>query len=435
MAFGGYKFYGVHRGTPASGSELVDTHCARVVAFLKANEAASSHWAIDPAHSGIYLVDENEYITIDGTDYHCIDSIRDDNANIIGNITYFKYSHEGLVGYYLILTVSSVYMLFRSGTATTSGFINFYFDQMCCPEGINYPKALQGFCLHALSLEPFGSLPSLGQPSSDLIPNKSTRLTPVGSCNIPNSGVQSYAAESTNSFIYTSNAYFGYAIKGADIISLAATNPTYPSINVLSLDAFDKYFNSGDSNGLLMFPVSSRSNSVNEITDSIKSYCGYSGQFLNENGTAICCNSGLYTTSTGQQAVIEYSGMSLFNKDNVGTKVSVVGCSVGLLNNAPTTMQSGLLGKGITRPEFLSLRISTPADSNTAHSIGETFNDGKQMICFYNYSNSIYRLCFNGNNVYTATSVVLLCGWDTTNPDIRQASSWGVFDNSWVIEI
>lgn len=432
MAFGGYKFYGFHRETPSSGLELAETHAARVLAFYRANEAAGSHWVFDPDKT---VSDETYALSIDGVQTHCIHTLRDSDTNPLGLATFFKYSYEGLVGYYLILTVSSIGMLFRSGTATTSSFINFYFDQMCCPEGINYPKALQGFCLHALSLEPFGSLPSNGQPSSDLIPNKSTRLTPVGSCTMPNSGTVGYSAESTNSFILTSDAYFGYAIKGADIISLAATNPTYPSINVLSLDAFDKYFNSGDSNGLLMFPVNSRSNNVNEITYPIKSYCGYSGQFLDESGTALCCNCGLYTDSIGQQAVIEYSGMSLFNKNNVGTKVSVVGCSVGLLNNAPTTMQSGLLGKGITRPEFLSLRISTPADSSNAHSIGETFNDGKQMICFYNYSNSIYRLCFNGNNSYTATSVVLLCGWDTTNPDIRQASSWGVFDNSWVIEI
>lgn len=432
MAFGGYKFYGFHRDTPNGGLELAETHAARVLAFYRANESAGSHWVFDPDKT---VSDEVYALSIDGVQTHCIHTLRDSSTNPLGLATFFKYSHEGVVGYYLILTVSSVGMLLRSGTATTSGFINFYYDQMCCPEGINPPKALQGFCLHALSLEPFGSLPSLGQPSSDLIPNKSTRLTPVGSCNIPNSGAQAYVAESTNSFILTSNAYFGYAIKGADIISFAATNPTYPSINVLSIDAFDKYFNSGDSNGLLMFPVNSRSNNVNEITDPIKSYCGYSGQFLDESGTAICCNCGLYTATTGQQAVIEYSGMPLFNKDNVGTKVSVVGCSIGLLNNAPTTMQSGLLGKGITRSEFLSLRISTPQDSSTAHSIGETFNAGKQMICFYNYSNSIYRLGFNGNQSYTATSVVLLCGWDTTNPDIRQASSWGVFESSWVIEI
>lgn len=428
MAFGGYKFYGFHRGTIAGSPETISTHRARVAAFVKANQAAGDPWQLDPDR----LEGDVAFKMTDGESYNAIYSLQDDGGDDYGYATFFYYSKDSIEGYYLILTVSRVGLLLRSGTPTTEGFINFYYDQVCCPEGINYPKALQGFCLHALSLEPFGSLPSLGQPSSDFIPNKSTRLTPVGSCNMPNSGAQSYVAESTNSFILTSNAYFGYAIKGADIISFAATNPTYPSINVLSIDAFDKYFNSGDSNGLLMFPVNSRSNSFNEITDPVKNYCGYSGQFLDESGTAICCNCGLYTTTTGQQAVIEYSGMSLFNKDNVGTKVSVVGCSVGLLNNAPTTMQSGLLGKGITRSEFLSLRISTPQDSSTAHSIGETFNAGKQMICFYNYSNSIYRLGFNGNQSYTATSVVLLCGWDTSNPDIRQASSWDEYvESDW----
>jgi hypothetical protein len=429
MAFGGYKFYGYHRGTTTNAT--LETHISRVAAFVMANAAANSSWSFDPDRLDGYY-----QITFDGNSYNSIHRLKNDNDTELGYATFFKYydGNSGLTGYYVILTVEKVGFANRGGSPQ-SGYINFYFDQWCCPRGINYPKALQGFCLHALSLEPFGSLPSFGQPSSDLIPNKSTRLTPVGSCNIPNSGAQSYVAESTNSFIYTSNAYFGYAIKGADIISFATIDTSSPSINVLSLNAFGKYFNAGDSNGLLMFPTSSRTNYTNEIGLSDEGYGGYSGQFLDENGTALCCNCALYPSdggsSVGQYASIEYSGMSVYNRNNVSSKVSIVGCAVGLTNYEPITMQSGLLGKGITNAEFLSMQISRPSSSDPSeHSIGETFNGGKQLVCHYEFSASVYNLAASSTS-YSA-SLILLCGWDTNNPDIRQASSWDEYvESDW----
>lgn len=427
MAFGGYKFYGFHRGS--TSSDTINTHRARIAAFVKASQAAGDPWWLDPER----LEGDVAFKMTDGETYNAIYSLQDDNGDDYGYATFFYYSKDGLEGYYLILTVSNVGLLLRSGTpSSTTGWINFYYDQMCCPEGINLPKALQGFCLHALSLEPFGALPSNGQPSSDLIPNKSTRLTPVGACNRPNGGVSSYTADSSNSFILTSDAYFGYAIKDADIISFATIDTSSPSINVLSLDAFDKYFNSGDNNGLLMFPTSSRSNYIYEIALSDGGYGGFSGQFLDENGTALCCNCSLYSSSTGQYAAIEYSGMSVYNRNNVSTKVSIVGCSVGLKNYETTIMQSGLLGKGITKAEFLSLQISRPStSSSTEHNIGETFNGGKQLVCHFEYSATVYHLDSSSNSY--ATSLMLLCGWDTNNPDIRQASSWDEYvESDWV---
>lgn len=431
MAFGGYKFYGFHRG--ATSSNTINTHRARIAAFVKANQAAGDPWWFDPDR----LEGDGAFKMTDGETYNAIYSLQDDSGDDYGYATFFYYSKDGLEGYYLILTVSNVGLLLRGGIPTsTSELINFYFDQVCCPEGINPPKALQGFCLHALSLEPFGSLPSLGQPSSDLIPNKSTRLTPVGACNKPNSGLTGYTASDTNSFILTSNAYFGYAIKGADIISFATVNTSSPSINVLSLDAFDKYFNSGDDNGLLMFPTSSRSNNVAEVSLSDSGYGGFSGQFLDENGTALCCNCALYPSTGGssvaQYASIEYGGMSVYNRNNVSTKVSIVGCAVGLKNYEPITMQSGLLGKGLTKTEFLSLQISRPSSSSaTEHNIGETFNGGKQLVCHYEFSASVYHL--DASSTSYSASLMLLCGWDTNNPDIRQASSWDEYvESDWV---
>ena len=439
MAFGGYKFYGVHRGTPASGSELVDTHCARVVAFLKANEAAGSHWAIDPAHSGSMMVDENEYITIDGTDYHCIDSIRDDNANIIGKISYFAYSYDGLVGYYVILTAGKIYLSNRAASPSpSSGYVNFYFDQFPTIRGpINYPpKCLQAFCLHAMSLEPFGVFPVDGAFASDFIPGKSVKLSPIGAPNIPSSAWNGIDVSNGGSFILASDCYFGYAIKGCDVISFAGTNYANPAINILSLDAFARYYNQNDANGLLLYPAHSMSSSYNENGEPIIAYTGYDGQFLDESGDIICCNYQYYTGSNDEQyATIDYSGMSSYNTNKGSNKVQIIAASIGLLKYDISTMVSGSLGKGSTKVELLSVWIFAPSTgSSSTYHVGDTFAGGNFIICNYFYTNGSYRIQATGAGANTYSGLCLLCGWDSSNPSITNSASWNTFDPSCVIE-
>lgn len=427
MAFGGYKFYGYHRG--ATTNATLDTHVSRVAAFVMANAAANSSWSFDPDRLDGYY-----QITFDGNSYNAIHRLKNDSDTELGYATFFKYydGNSGLTGYYVILTVEKIGFANRGGRPQ-SGYINFYFDQWCCPRGNNYPWNLNAFCVHALSLEPFGDLPVNGSLSSDFIPTKSIRLSPVGAPTRPNSGTTAYVADELSSFIYVSDAYFGYAIRGCDIISFATVSTTAPSIHVLSLNAFSKYLNKGDSYGLLDFPVNAKSSQTNEISSPTKNSCGY-GQFLDETGTDICCNCTYYSTSSDTQyAAIYYSGISSYNRDSVSDKVQITGCEVGLVSYNIVVMQSGALGKGITNPELLSLCINSPSGSQSDHSIGETFNSGNQLICFFNASNYVYYLCDVGNTQQSNYQVLLLCGWDASNPDIRQATSWNEFDvTDWV---
>lgn len=425
MAFGGYKFYGYHRGTTTNAT--LETHVARVAAFVMANAAADSPWAFDPDRLNGYY-----QIAFGGNSYSAIHRLKNNNDTELGYATFFKFSGSGLVGYYLILTVEKPGWGVRGGSPV-SGYVNFYNDQWNCPQGYNTSRQLKAFCVHAISLEPFGDLPVDGAFSSNLIPTKSIRLSPVGAPTMPSSGSSGETADSSTSFIYKTNAYFGYAIRGCDIISFAAVLPTYTAINVLSLNAFNSYFNENDTYGLLAFPVNSRSNSYNEVGEPIKSYCGY-GQFLDELGTDICCNSTFFSQSSEYQyAAIYYSGMSAYNRNNVSNKVQIVGCEIGLKNYQIVTMQSGSLGKGITNPELLSLCINSPGGSASDHDIGETFNGGNQLLCFFNENNYIYALS-EGNNQNSWFQVSLLCGWDASNPDIRQTSSWHEFDvTDWII--
>lgn len=427
MAFGGYKFYGYHRGTATN--ETLETHVARVAAFIMANDAAGEPWSFDTDRLTGAIA-----LTVDSSTYNAVYELKDDNSNTLGYATFFKYydGNSGLTGYYVILTAEKVGFANRGGSPQ-SGYINFYFDQWCCPRGINYPWNLTAFCVHALSLEPFGDLPVNGALSSDFIPTKSIRLSPVGAPTRPNSGSAGLAADELNSFIYVSDAYFGYAIRGCDIISFATISTTAPSIHVLSLNAFSKYLNKDDSYGLLDFPVNAKSSQTNEISSPNKNSCGY-GQFLDETGTDICCNCTYYSSSQDTQyAAIYYSGISSYNRNRVSDKVQITGCEVGLFNYDIVVMQSGALGKGITNPELLSLCINSPGGSQSDHSIGETFNGGNQLICFFNSMNYVYYLCDTGNNQESNYQLSLLCGWDASNPDIRQATSWNEFDvTDWV---
>lgn len=433
MAFGGYKFYGYHRETPNGGLELAETHAARVLAFYRANEAAGSHWVFDPDKT---VSDEVYVLSIDGVQTHCIHTLRDNDTNPLGLATFFKYSHEEVVGYYVILTLKKVSLRKRTESAT-AGYINFYHDQWCCPTGYNPPNGLKGFCLHAMSLEPFGSLPTDGELSSDFIPTKSIKITPVGST-FPESWTNNVIeATSSNSFQYSSDFYVGYAIKECDVISFATINPVTPAINVLSLNAFSKYYNEGDSNGLLSFPVFARGANSNETSTPSTACCGESGQFLDEVGTNICCNSTRISSGNSNNvwAVIEYSGMSMYDRNFASSKIQVVGSSIGISSSSYGAMVSGSLGKGTVRPEFLSVCLVTPKLTTSALSVGEVFCNGNYLICMYAYQGYTYRINAQGPSSFTDLSVILLCGWDSSNPSIKEMSNWINFDNSWVVEI
>ena len=441
MSFGGYKFAGYlvdNSQYSTSIERCAAIHAARIRAFLDASAKAGNPWIIDPAwKDGEFDINLSTGALSSNPGAGCIHDLIGKDGNSHGYLTYFK-RDSSTSGYYAILTTDQYSISYPSSTTPTG--LNFiqneciYFKYTSSGTGYG-PKAAS--CFHVMSLEPFGHAPS-GSTNPDYMflvnmTSKSTRLQSIGANNYDTS----YPYNVTSGYVNLSmsSTYFGYAIKGDDVLvfssykgSSEAANPwngeTNTHVSVMSLNAFSELYCPNDTYGLLNYEVK---NYCSQSDDSSKaSYTkGTYNQILNHNGEQICKNT--YTTdryiSPIAEAIATYTPSGTNSVPFYGLPMYLT-TAYGESN----VLSGNQFVKGRTKPEFLCANFSTSYLSIMAFS---AVLDGSLLFLYsFNYSGVAYFLPSGSWSKGTAIPTGYYntyIGWDSENPDISTDASWPTY--------
>lgn len=445
MAFGGYKFAGYlvdNSQYSTSIERCAAIHAARIRAFLDASAKAGNPWIIDPAwKDGEFDINLSTGALSSNPGAGCIHDLIGKDGNSHGYLTYFKRDSTAS-GYYAILTTDQYSISYESSTTPTG--LNFM-QSACIYEKTgtsswNYGPAAAS-CFHAMSLEPFGRAPS-GSSNPDYMyivdgTSKSTRLQSIGS----NYVSSSYPYNVSDGYVsISSKCYFGYAIKGDDLLIFSSfTNSSNPwnsiantHVNIMSLNAFSEMYNPNDVYGLLNYEVKNHSISSSGYhgEQNASQYRGEYSQFLGSNGQQVCSNN--YQTAMGINPVVEVK--TKYNPSGTNT-VPFCGVPFYLYAAYGSPLQFGTnqIFKGSTKPELLCANLSSESLSYTPYS---TVLDGSLMFLYgVTTSSTTTGLAFvpptNGSNLLQANALSgyynTYIGWDSENPDISTDASWPTY--------
>jgi hypothetical protein len=291
-----------------------------------------------------------------------------------------------------------------------------------------------------MSLEPFGHAPS-GSSNPDYMylvgtATKSTRLQSIGA-NV-NSSNYPYNISSGYVSLSGSSCYFGYAIKGDDILVFSsfktsgAANPwnsiTNTHVSIISLNAFSEFYCPNDTYGLLNYEVKNYGTGSNTEVNASYTY-GAKNQTLNYNGDQICYNS--YQTSRALLPVIEVKTYY----DPSGTN-TVPFCGVPFVLST-SYGDAYILGgnqqvKGSTKPELLCANVSKTSLSLNCFS---TVLNGSLMHLYSHSASSDGCGCIPPIGEWSSISLSSIftgyyntyIGWDSENPDISTDASWTTY--------
>lgn len=417
MSFGGYKFRGYHLAKDSNDSDslhLLKMHKTRLSAFVAANTATSGNWSFDPDKLSGDLDFESTQ--------NAIYSMTGVDTTTHGYASFFKYhnTEENEVGYYLIITTNC----YSIGTATNG--VSFSQDQ-CTLEGQSMFAPIYCSCLHAISKDPFGNLPS-STASVDLLPSSSTRLFTIG-CNCHGNTNFTNVDNVNKGFFAENDFYVGYSIKDKDIISFATSNPVtkYPTIDVMSLNVYSTFYDAQDEEGIFMSSINCYSGNVSTGSDETEKNIGVDRVLQTLTKYSSCVGHDVHTTELRLSPSISALYIS-----SGATSIPFEG-----LNVVNKSFNSGFgstnLVKGITNPELLASNVSSEklsVDNNIAFANGNLL-----LVCQYSINSSSQKAKYpafsetqsNGSDstIYSSSWYFnLFIGWDVSNPDLSTTSSW-----------
>ena len=442
MAFGGYKFAGYlvdNSQYQTSIERCAAIHAARIRAFMDASAKAGNPWIIDPAwKDGEFDINLSTGALSSNPGAGCIHDLIGKDGNSHGYLTYFK-RDSSASGYYAILTTDQYSISYPSSTRPTG--LNLLPEECLyrlysSPSTYYYgPKAAS--CFHAMSLEPFGHAPS-GSSNPDYmylvgITTKSTRLQSIGT-NVDGSN---YPYNISSGYVSLSvfSCYFGYAIKGDDILVFSSfrgsgdANPwnslADTHVSIMSLNAFSEFYCPDDTYGLLNYEVKNYGTGSNTEVNASYTY-GAKNQTLNYNGDQICYNS--YQTRRDLLPVI---AVKTYYAPSGTNTVPFCGVPFVLSTSYGDAL---ILGgnqqvKGSTKPELLCANVSKTSLSLNYFS---TVLNGSLMYLYSNYgtSNGCGSIVPLGSFSEISLSNIFAgyyntyIGWDSENPDISTDASW-----------
>lgn len=420
MTFGGYKFAGYclpYDSNVTGVARALAIHKTRLKAFTEAARLSESAWIFDPDKRTGTLAFENTQ--------NAIHELTDENQVVRGYASFFKYNGQK-TGYYLVLTVQK-YTIDYGGL---SGGIVISNSQCLTEYDSYYTKGPIGAsCLHAISEEPFGTLPQNGIASGDLIPTRSTRLMSIGmnvfsSSSSDLQNIESgYVNPDSDGLDY---CVFGYAMRGADFHQLNRVGRSFYDsssiIQSLSLDAFSHYYNQNDTHGLFAMSLSGYGSSYIEYGISYPTI-NIDGQILAESGSPLCS----YNISDNSD---NNNGLSLAPDvrscycPTAGGNLVISGAIIALVyGSGHRVFDSGQTAKGCTNPEFIAINCTSPTNTQNYY----TSYAGE--LLFISTYNVVPYCIFNGrySNNSPSGSTNIYIGWDASNPDIRTEAAWPIY--------
>ena len=378
MSLGGYKFAG-HRCNKDSLTDLqwiLRMHKTKVTAFLEASDLASAGWEYDMTGSP------------DGN-YHCLDSV--------GNnyVTCFKNTAKG--SYFAIYTLTKYTC--NENPTSDAVYAPLFYGRMTGNYYYFGAKSNSYYCAQSSSSIPYSSVPS------------NPVVMPVTFCyGISSYSRSSYYGYSDTLFSATTN-YYGFAIKGDDIIILAGSDITASTLNVslMSMSGL-LYTNEGDTYKEFSANFQLESSSYTEKSRNYSDHWEY-GFIRDLLGNTVMPACAVLPMAIYKGAVQEYPfqdiSVFLHNEENLYKNTQYKGrVKIELLavnGQFNDSSSAPVLLKSVANGNFLTICNGTSTRTYTTLLAGGP----------YNGTISSYKAVY--------------CGWDASNPDITLEASWPVY--------
>lgn len=422
MAFGGYKFKGykvvranLTNNTYANWCLLV--HQARIKAFMESCALSGAQWAFSKTNGDLSFESYGNVIY----------RVANANGDYHDYLSFFKYGSEEL--YYMISTLGEYYwegrgtpeILYVSqyqeqGGSTTAGRYKF--------SGYSSALSLQQFEDNG----PFGTYPVHALPCTSQMCGASTSYYTDG------------VKENTVGFSPSSamSIKVGYATKGKDIITIRPDNKGC----VESGEAFASLCDPDDSYTLAKINLGSHNNETTHYAPADNASLDFwTSECLDVSGNRSSKNTSTSTSYKNNLAVIPDVN-SYFSPG--GTKVpfgSVSLGTTGAFNNLVTLNSNNIFTKGVIKPELLCCNSYYSETKSQQPAIGSTVLGGNlialcacQKVPLNGTMPSRGRIhcgyVIPGTGFQESGYAISFCypvayvGWDPSNPDITNESSW-----------
>jgi hypothetical protein len=395
MYLGGYKFAGVkvQRGdNEAFESWALNIHKSKIEAFMRANTLSNAGWVLDMNGSSGGLYHD---LTLDlGLDYTFNYVTVFKRVNDSSSTTWFaiytlgKQTKTGTADPFDSVRRSLVQTRLYDDNIWTLGCYATYFIRIGSSR-ISYSDSLLD-----LSSSNIGSTP----------------LIPVG-----NPGTASSADYSDTLFygwykteIAWNQIYFGFAIKEDDVIVFSGDSLSSNSICV-TVASGRAFVNSSDSYGCFILNTQSASTGSRWYESDSRSRPD-----TNMEMPVAVCQDSLGTT----MIPVTVSACPLASWNGTGIDAPYQSLSVyGITSNS-----SGIFSKGIVKVDLLSINMPTANNSSyyAPYAGGNYLAIAKQTSTTSFLGKKGLNGAYYPNNYYAT----LFVGWDSSNPDITQSSSW-----------
>lgn len=400
MSLGGYKFAGRYcqKGSLTDAQWALKMHKTKVAAFMAANTLSGAGWDYDMTGSP------------DGN-YHCLDSVGNNYVTCFKRVV-----DESTTHYFCILTLT-YYMPSgsASGAITTSRFIY-------CSTGLLCGLATS-FVRSGVTRFSFSTAATEWNTGQSLL----LATGNIGPYNVSWQGAYMPRNNTSYSYLALSSVYFGFAVKGSSIIMFSGPSRSEIAVSVISEDAFSSLAVDGNNmqKKYLYCNFQSLATSTNETTHMESGAAYYESTWYQSISRAIVS----VETPNGEQNW--QSGRSYF-------AISPNAQYSGNIQNYPFqsvtafTYREDEIAHTYIRGEVnIDLIAVNYPQTGTFPARLSTVANGKYLtVCSYSLP-AYYQIlgCVNtgsdlaGQNSQTK-QYVFYVGWDPSNPDITQSSSW-----------
>ena len=386
MTLGGYKFSGKHcqRGTLTDTEWCLLIHKTRLKAFLDASTLASADWAFDQTSGDTsFETYGNVIYTLDSLGYNYVSFMKHGSTNptyiAILTTCYWGNTEDlanGIInGPWLIKTTDT------------------YGMYICANHSMS----------HRLSQTQL----TVSNIFTDI--NNTSPLIPVGAHVATSSNYGMYISK-PQSFPNSNSLYIGYAIKDELIITWTGTDSIASKLHfsILASHGFNNLKIKNDNNNwFVMVPEGESSNST--------SYGEAMDRVVDMNcGVAFAPDKyGAYNRIT-----FAYNADAIFTTDSTANAVPYMCVSAF---GTPDDLANTLI-KGDVKIDLFAVNLCATAIANSQ--LYKTFANGN--LIYYRASNRgpVSQITLNYNWKSLDYYCMVYLGWDRSNPDILQSSSW-----------
>jgi len=410
MAFGGYKFKGykvvrANLATNTYANWCLLVHQARIKAFMESCALSGAQWHFSKTNGALSFESYGNVIY----------RVANGNGEYHDYLSFFKYGNEEL--YYMIATLGESYIpssgnvpVFREAASFSSRAQTGTFE---------YGVKLVGGMCSAMGLNdfnddgPFANYPSQTLACSSCCSDYVQTASADGSSVYP---------DKTNTQLATyGELHLGFATKGKDIVSYNTG-----IFCVESADGFSGLCDPNDTYGLVKLVLNYNSSAPSESN--------ILGSYINNGYAEVLTPSGnrAYSTSTSSSSRFNSSMRltqpvaAVFGTPNSKIPFESAYLTSTGVTGASYTSESGIFAKGQIKNELLS--VNGAKVSSYLPTVGTTALGGN-LICARTTTLGenggmvlVGATARNNSITYIASSAYV--GWDPSNPNINDESSW-----------